>query len=71
MDNSVLVTITPTGRATHRVADVEINNGVDVLTMCGKIMPATILIDVPPGAVTCQMCNSNNRRMGKGQGLRS
>lgn len=61
--NKKLAVYSKTGGHSHLVVDVEVNEGVDVLTVCGTIIEVGLMVEINHGQVSCERCRKTAARI--------
>jgi hypothetical protein len=64
-----LAAFSVTGHHSHIAGIVDINKQVEVMTLCGLLLPANLLVDLPHNQITCERCRKSsakyNHKIGK------
>lgn len=60
--NWKLAVFSVTGNQSHIAGIVDINSQVEVMTFCGLVLPASLLVDLPHNQITCERCRSVSKR---------
>lgn len=57
------------GNQSHIAGIVDIDKQVEVMTLCGLVLPASLLVDLPHNQITCERCRKSSKKYNHNIGL--